>query len=322
MTVYYQHVGERMAQRDFPRTLGTPDVGLKRFVFDELRSFLQDLNPLELAEIEDKVSELAPTGFQIWGIPSGAMHVLERMKTGDFLLLLESTDFTYCGQVIHRVSEQLHGLSVHLWGEARFPIIIFLQGELIAYAWSDFRREFVFAGNYHMRGNTMSLSAERVAASRFKTEEDFVASILTTKGVRPYDLETDFRAFAEGLTTHLRRVIARERQAEFRDSVFGRYAPRCAFCDYEIREALEAAHLVEKMESGTDDARNGLPLCRNHHRLFDLNLIGIEPTTLRIVLSRQLELRRSGVTRNDIGHLENKPHRKALEWRWQRFHSD
>jgi hypothetical protein len=319
MTIYYQHVGEGMAQRDFPRTLGTARSGVKRFTLDEVRPFIEALNPLEVAEISDSVQELAPTGFQIWGIPSGAMHVLEHMRTGDFLLLLESTDFTYCGQVIHRVSEQLHSFSLHLWGEARFPIIIFLQGELVAYPWSDFIQDFKFAQNYHMRGNTMSISSERVAASRFRTEEDFVAAILTTKGVRPSDLELDFRAFADNLTTHLREVRARERQAQFRASVFARYSPRCVFCGYEIREALEAAHIVGKGEQGSDDARNGLPLCRNHHRLFDLNLLGIDPQSLRIEITHHLNAAEIGLRHVDLSHLPDRPHRMALEWRWKRF---
>lgn len=150
MTVYYQHIGERLSARDFPRSLGTPTNGLKRFQFKDAEEFLQHLNPLEIADIKSKTQQLAPTGFQIWGIPSGAQRVVTNMQTGDYLMLLESTDFTYCGQVIHRVSDLCHDLSYDIWGEQRFPIIIFLQGELISYGWDEFVEDFSFAPNYHM----------------------------------------------------------------------------------------------------------------------------------------------------------------------------
>jgi hypothetical protein len=54
----------------------------------------------------------------------GARDVLADMKTGDFLMLLESSDFRYVGQVIHRVSQPCWDLSRHIWSEQRFPIII------------------------------------------------------------------------------------------------------------------------------------------------------------------------------------------------------
>ncbi len=135
MTVYYQHIGERLSARDFPRSLGTLTDGLKRFRFEDVEEFLYHLSPLEIADFKSNTQQLAPTGFQIWGIPSGAQRVVAHMQTGDYLMLLESTDFTYCGQVIHRVSDLCHDLSYDIWGEQRFPIIIFLQGEMISYGW-------------------------------------------------------------------------------------------------------------------------------------------------------------------------------------------
>src|SRR5208283_1413597 len=92
-------------------------VQLRRFHWPEIASFVRHLSPLEAAEMRSKVAELAPTGFQIWGIPSGAAQVLKDMETGDYLMLLESTDFRYVGQVIHRVSENCWDLSDHIWGE-------------------------------------------------------------------------------------------------------------------------------------------------------------------------------------------------------------
>src|SRR5215203_3647044 len=97
MTIYYQHIGASLAARDFPESLGTPDAGLKRIHLSDVEPFLRHLPPDELADISAKVRDLAPTGFQVWGIPSGAAPVLAGMDAGDFLLLLESTEFRYVG---------------------------------------------------------------------------------------------------------------------------------------------------------------------------------------------------------------------------------
>ena len=318
MTIYYQHIGERLSARDFPRSLGTPTDGLKRFQFEDVSEFLDHLNPLEIADIKSKTQNFAPTGFQIWGIPSGAQRVLANMQSGDYLMLLESTDFTYCGQVIHRASDLCYDLSFDIWGEQRFPIIIFLQGELVSYGWDEFSEHFSFKPNYHMRGNTMSLSAERVSNSSSGNEEAFISSLLTTKGTNPFDQETDFRAFAEGLETHLREVKKREGQHRFRNQLFEMYGASCAFCDFDVSVALEAAHIVPKHEEGTDDPRNGLVLCAVHHRIFDANAVGIKPD-LTIVPRKDYDLERLRITRQSLSHLNSSPHSDALQWRWERF---
>lgn len=113
MAIYYQHIGEEMSARDFPRSLGTTD-GLVRFHFSDIEPFLEHLSLLEQIDIKSRTTDFAATGFQIWGIPSGALHVLQHMSAGDYLLLLESVHFAYCGQVLHRVSDMCYDLSQHI----------------------------------------------------------------------------------------------------------------------------------------------------------------------------------------------------------------
>jgi hypothetical protein len=319
MTIYYQHIGERLTARDFPKSLGTAGSGLVRFGFKDIEGFLEHLTPLELLDIESKCSQLAPTGFQIWGIPSGAQRVLEKMQTGDFLMLLESTDFAYCGQVLHRITDMCPDLSNEIWGEQKFPIIILLQGEMISYGWNEFAEHFGFAPNYHMRGNTMSLSAKRVIESTSGTEEAFISSVLTTKGTNPVDQETDFRMFSDGLEIHLNEVKAREAQHQFRSKVFQRYGERCAVCDLDVPLALDAAHIVPKGEEGSDDPRNGIVLCAVHHRMYDANAFAFEPNSLNVILRSEYSKDWLRIKNGTINHLAEQPHLKALEWRWKRF---
>jgi hypothetical protein len=114
LTIYYQHIGEVMWARDAPRSIGASDTGVVRFSFSDIEPFLTELDALELLPMRSKITELAPTGFQVWGIPSGAQRVLAPMDTGDFLLLLESTDFAYAGQVIHRQPAMLATVRTYL----------------------------------------------------------------------------------------------------------------------------------------------------------------------------------------------------------------
>ena len=182
MTIYYQHVGEEMTARDFPQSIGS-DHRLVRFHFSDIEPFLGHLHSSELMEIKSRITDLAPTGFQVWGIPSGAQTVLKNMSGGDYLLLLESIHFAYCGQVLHRVSEMCYDLSENIWGEERFPIIILLQGELINYSWIDFVEHFGYKSNYRMRGQTSNIADRIVASSPSETEEDFITELMTTKRV-------------------------------------------------------------------------------------------------------------------------------------------
>ncbi|MDE0172505.1 MAG: hypothetical protein OYH76_01570 [Defluviicoccus sp.] len=186
MAIYYQHIGERLAERDFPRTLGTLPAAMHEFLLADIETYLDHLDIAELEDIRSKHNHLSPRGFQIWGLPSGAERVLSEMCTGDYLMLLESIDFRYCGKVIHRVTEFCWELSRHLWGEQRFPIIVFLQGKFIQYDWLEFVADFQFNQKYHMRGNTMKLAQSRIEQSKYMTENAFISHIWNTKEFRPF----------------------------------------------------------------------------------------------------------------------------------------
>ena len=319
MTVYYQHIGEKLAARDFPRSLGDEVGGLKRFNFEYIEEFLQHIPPYEVSSIKAKITTLAPTGFQIWGIPSGAMRVLHRMDTGDFLMLLESEYFRYVGQVIHRVSDMCYDLSYDVWGEQRFPIIVLLQGELIRYPWVDFRDEFSFAENYHMRGNTMSLSASKISASKFGNEMAFISSLFTSKATNPSDQEKDFSVYANNLQEHFTLVKSRHEQSNFRLGVISLIGGKCAVCGLDIPVAIEASHLVPKEFNGTDDPRNGLTLCSSHHKMFDRHIFGIEPVTMRIIPASGYSMEALRLAYADLKHLPATPHTAAISWRWDAF---
>lgn len=112
---------------------------------------------------------------------------------------------------------------------------------------------------------------------------------------------------------------ARPNQARFAFDVAARYGTACAVCGISVKEALEAAHLRPKSKSGSDDARNGLMLCRNHHRMFDSALFGIHPGTGTVSTHEPYELSDLFITAKNLAHLPAQPHPDALQDAWERW---
>jgi hypothetical protein len=113
---------------------------------------------------------------------------------------------------------------------------------------------------------------------------------------------------------------SRPNQQRFAFQVIKRYGGACATCGLAIPALLHAAHLRAKKESGSDDPRNGLPLCPNHHIAFDAGLWTIEPTTTTLVTkSSGPTLQELAITRTDLSHLTKLPHQDALNHVWKRW---
>jgi hypothetical protein len=108
-----------------------------------------------------------------------------------------------------------------------------------------------------------------------------------------------------------------KRTPRFAFEVGKRCGWRCAVCSIQVRPLLDAAHIKGVAEKGSDDCRNGLILCKNHHSAFDASLINFQPETGGVVL-------RDGVTADGLGVTvltlpeRIRPHIHALRWRWER----
>jgi putative restriction endonuclease len=104
-------------------------------------------------------------------------------------------------------------------------------------------------------------------------------------------------------------------QQRFSFRVFQRYGEKCAVCDLDLPELLDAAHLIPKKHNGTDDPRNGIVLCSLHHRALDAGLFWIDPDTLRICYRENgPDAAALRITRSDLSHLHQLPHPTALKW--------
>src|SRR5262245_53918866 len=89
-------------------------------------------------------------------------------------------------------------------------------------------------------------------------------------------------------------------------------------CSISHSLLLHAAHLCGKAAKGSDDWRNGLPLCATHHLAFDADLFAIDPNTLEIVLAGGLDRDSLGVQRT-LATIRGRPHLDALRWRFEHF---
>jgi hypothetical protein len=133
VTIFFHHVGEVGAARDFPRTIfddATPS-GMRLFKGEDILPELTDLPEAEIFRI-GAAARSAPKGFQIWGIPSGGLRVFRRINENDHWLLLDTDrpggTISYAGKVICKLENPSFRLSSFLWGEAKFPLILLLDG--------------------------------------------------------------------------------------------------------------------------------------------------------------------------------------------------
>jgi putative restriction endonuclease len=113
--------------------------------------------------------------------------------------------------------------------------------------------------------------------------------------------------------------ILRPGQREFAFDVFKRYGPKCAFCDMDVCQALDACHIRPFKDDGPDDARNGLVICKSHHSLFDAGIICIEPEKLKIGVMMGMARTRLHIKYASLVHLRKQPAVQAISWRFSCF---
>jgi HNH endonuclease len=111
-------------------------------------------------------------------------------------------------------------------------------------------------------------------------------------------------------------VNVRARQQAFRFQVLAQYGSKCAVCSITHPSLIKAAHIRGKREKGSDDWRNGLPLCSTHHDAYDAHLFAIHPDTLSVVTGREISPAAIGLGTRLLAVKHKRPHRDALAWRF------
>jgi len=111
----------------------------------------------------------------------------------------------------------------------------------------------------------------------------------------------------------------RPHQIHFRHHVMSRYGYKCAVCSIRHKALIHAAHICGVDDDGSDDWRNGIPLCGTHHLAFDEHLFCFDPENNEIKM-------KPGITASSISISEIKlktkkeitPHFESLTWRFRK----
>lgn len=117
-----------------------------------------------------------------------------------------------------------------------------------------------------------------------------------------------------------RQIRARRGQTAFRKQLRERFKDTCVVTGCKLPDLLEAAHILPYRGRKDHHPANGLLLRADVHTLFDLDLLGIEPDTLKVHLHRRAQ----GAGYDDWegrpltcdAHLLSSD---ALQARWQKF---
>jgi len=121
----------------------------------------------------------------------------------------------------------------------------------------------------------------------------------------------------------IRQIVARQGQSAFRADVMAAYRGRCAVTGCDVPAALEAAHLLPYRGPESNTVANGLLLRADIHNLLDLQLLAFDPSTRRVVLSKQLAGTHyealSGTSLATPGEQSQRPSQDALERAWLTF---
>jgi hypothetical protein len=102
-------------------------------------------------------------------------------------------------------------------------------------------------------------------------------------------VEFDPSNVADARVRVFREIAQRRGQSRFRQSLLKAYNGKCAISLTTVEAVLEAAHITPYLGEKTNHISNGLLLRADLHTLFDLNLIKIDPESLRVKLSPNLE---------------------------------
>jgi len=120
-----------------------------------------------------------------------------------------------------------------------------------------------------------------------------------------------------------REIVVRRGQQQFRCDLAVAYEERCAITGADFLPVLEAAHIMPYRGPQTNHVTNGLLLRADIHVLFDLNFIGINPSTMTVEFSDQaIRTEYCGLHGKEIrlpARREWHPDHGALAERWNEF---
>jgi 5-methylcytosine-specific restriction protein A len=284
MQLFFHDVGLKGATRDFPQTVfGSVSI-----------STVEKHAPKELkAEMVSTLRQLFPDGqFNVWGVPAGAASVINRLNTGDVMLLIRTTggdgDIPALCIVKAYWRHEMFDLSTALWGDAHFPYIFFFDTEPIFLTWKQFKEDVGYAINFRPSGQVYRVNQDRL--SKFVDARGYLTYLLAGKYIDTEKLISQLPVLPEPTadTEYFEgKRLTRERSYFYRNAQLVKqakdaYGYTCWVCKFNFEEKygelgtnyIECHHLNPLSERDDVEALQATTIeevgmvCSNCHRML------------------------------------------------------
>ena len=192
-------------------------------------------------------------------------------------------------------------------------------------------RLFIFRADLKIDyGNpaTICLAYRKEGNEQLKTDGQIVLGTFTFKvkegayhGTGKWVIEGKRKEWEVKWTDSTRQYcwsLVRPQQARFRAAVIRAYGASCSITGCRTEEALEAAHVVPVSEGGGYTPENGMLLRRDIHRLFDLDLVAIDPEG-RVAVADQVSVDYKKYRGKRAKLPKGGPTAYRFNSRWERF---
>jgi putative restriction endonuclease len=198
--------------------------------------------------------------------------------------------------------------------ERGLELLLFYRPEKTAYPGYGFRYE----------GQFRYVSEVGEGPTRFTLIRSGATSKVDLTIVRPADYDAADDTYASsGEDTRIRtygQIVARRGQQAFRQALRERYGARCMVTGCETLAVVEAAHISPYRGEADNRVENGLLLRADVHTLFDLDLIGIEPSTLIVRVHPSVsEVQYRSLDGKSLHCSTSRPSQSALKARWASY---
>ena len=192
---------------------------------------------------------------------------------------------------MHVTNDQLKNIIVEVVGRFRVPVE---RPEII-----DAVQQYLQA-NYHWDTDDDLLTPSSASKTKGHVNIDFRISDLKREGrlenlqrnlwglprvklyLGPEVGQPDGDPSDPTCDTVMRAIRARRGQSAFRNALCERYGNQCVITECPVLDVLEAAHIRPYRTNADNGPENGLLLRADVHTLFDLDLLGINPDSLKV----------------------------------------
>lgn len=183
------------------------------------------------------------------------------------------------------------------------------------------RRYFLIWKGEKLDAKAIAKSALRENGHEYEDwHTDPIIDALEEIGCTIWDVERDGQFDQDAATTYeITKRLARNGQQRFRGDALRLWGDRCAVSGVTIDRALEAAHIVPHTESGQMDAQNSIVLRADLHRLFDSNMMAINPSDMSVNFAERARKSYAEFEGKAISSPDGGPKVSAFEARWQIF---